>query len=51
MFQKNIKYQKLRESPSPPPPLPERNVVQKPPDRPPKPQEKNLIDLSSNNKK
>ena len=51
----DVKYQKLRESPSPPgkktggnnpppPEIPKRNVVQKPPERPPKPKaEKDLI--------
>lgn len=54
----NAKYQKLRESPSPPrkkcpeqnnsprPEVPKRNVSQKPPELPPK-NEKNLIDFSS----
>ena len=57
----NVKYEKLRESPSPPgkkyseqknnpppPEVPKRNVVQRPPDRSPKPKrEKDLIDFSS----
>lgn len=55
MFGKKIKYQKLRESSSPPrqpPEVPKRNVVQKPPELPPKPkpksdQQKNLIDFNS----
>lgn len=52
MFKKEgIKYQKLRESPSPPPKVPQKNEEpQKPPELPPKlkpKEEKNLIDFSS----
>lgn len=50
MFRKNSKhkYKRLEESPSPPPPLLPKNshIQQKPPERPPKPPEKNLIDFS-----
>lgn len=49
--QKDIKYQKLRESPSPPPKVPPKNTEpQKPQELPPKPKpkdEKDLIDFHS----
>lgn len=50
MFKKGVKYQKLRESPSPPPKLPPKNAEpQKPSELPPKPKpkEKDLIDFTS----
>lgn len=57
MFNKNKKYKKLRDSPSPPPPqqqnppeIPKHDAgLQKTPELPPKPKqkEKNLIDFSA----
>lgn len=51
MFKKGIKYQRLRETPSPPPQVPPKNAEpQKPPELPPKPKpkmEKDLIDFTS----
>lgn len=41
----SVKYERLKESPSPPPPIPPRDYEPQPPKIPPRTFSKNLIDL------